>query len=132
MWASHQQKPLYPFGHGLTYSPMKLSDVAMAARGKTFRVTAKVRNLGTRSDSEVVQVYVGFPSSAGEPPKRLAGFQRITVAPHAAGNADIRLPARAFELWDEKAKAWSSPAGRYRLMVGRSSRDIVFDKTFTR
>ena len=131
-WDGHKQKPLYPFGYGLTYSPMKLGDVAVAAKGKTVRVTAKVRNLGPRSDSEVVQVYVGFPSGAGEPPKRLAGFQRVVVSPHGSGKVDIPLPASAFELWDEKAKAWSSPAGRYRLMVGRSSRDIVFDKALSR
>ena len=131
-WDGHKQKPLYPFGYGLTYSPMKLGDVQVAAKGKTVRVTGKVLNLGARSDSEVVQVYVGFPSAAGEPPKRLAGFQRITVKPGGNGRVDIAVPASAFELWDEKAKAWTSLAGRYRVMVGRSSRDIVFENTITR
>ena len=131
-WDGHRQTPLYPFGYGLTYSPMKLGKVAVAAEGKTVRVTGTVRNLGARPDSEVVEVYVGFPAGAGEPPKRLAGFQRIAVAPGASGPVDISLPASAFELWDEKAKAWSSPAGRYRVMVGLSSRDIVFDRNVER
>ncbi len=131
-WDGRKQKPLYPFGYGQTYSPMKLGDVAVAARGKTVRVTGKVRNLGARADSEVVEVYVGFPAAAGEPPKRLAGFQRIAVAPHGSGRVDIILPASAFELWDEKAKGWSSPHGRYRVMVGRSSREIDFEHAVTR
>ena len=131
-WDGHRQAPLYPFGYGLTYSPMKLGDVAVAASGRTAKVTATVRNLGPRTDSEVVQVYIGFPPAAGEPPKRLAGFQRIRVEPGGSGRVDIGLPASAFELWDEKAKSWSSPAGRYRVMVGRSSRDIAFEQIITR
>ncbi len=131
-WDAHRQTPLYPFGYGLTYSQMKLGDVVVRAEGKTVRVTATVRNLGDRPDSEVAQVYVGFPSAAGEPPKRLVGFKRMAVEPGGSGRVDILLPASAFELWDEKAKAWSSPAGRYRLMVGRSSRDITFEQTITR
>ena len=131
-WDGHRQTPLFPFGYGLTYSPMKLGDVAVAAEGKTVRVVATVRNLGALPDSEVAQVYIGFPAGAGEPPKRLAGFQRIAVEPGGSGRIDIALPTSAFELWDVKAKAWSSPAGRYRVMVGRSSRDIVFEQTITR
>ena len=131
-WDGHNQTPLYPFGYGLTYSPMKLDDVKVATVGGAVRVTATVRNLGTRSDSEVAQVYVGFPTAAGEPPKRLAGFQRITVEPGGNGQVDISLPASAFELWDEKARTWASPPGRYRVMVGRSSRDITYQQTLTR
>ncbi len=131
-WDSHNQAPLYPFGFGLTYAPMKLDQVAVAAEGRTVKVTARISNLGTRADSEVAQVYVGFPAGAGEPPKRLAGFQRVTTAPGGSGRVDITLPASAFELWDQKAKAWSSPPGRYRIMVGRSSRDIVFEQAVTR
>ena len=131
-WDGHRQNPLYPFGYGLTYAPMTLGDVALAADGKTVRVTATAHNLGARPDSETMQVYVGFPATAGEPPKRLAGFQRIMLAPGASGRVDIDLPASAFQLWDERARAWSTPQGRYRVMVGRSSRDIIFEQSITR
>ncbi len=64
--------------------------------------------------------------------KALAGFQRVAVEPGASGQVQISLPASAFQLWDDKAKAWASPPGPYRVMVGRSSRDIVFEQTITR
>jgi beta-glucosidase len=72
----------------------------------------------------VVQVYVGFPSSAGAPPKQLMGFEKVSLTPGEVRRVQIVLEPRAFQYWDEQADRWTRDPGTYQIMVGRSSRDI--------
>ena len=126
------QTPLFPFGHGLSYSNIEISNVKLDAGAAQPGVTATLRNRGTRSDSEVLQVYLGFPSNAGEPPKRLAAFTKVALAPGASQQVRIALPESAFEIWDDAGEHRMTPAGQYTVMVGRSSRDLVFKASLTR
>jgi beta-glucosidase len=126
------QVPLFPFGYGLSYSNIEISNVKLTADAAQPGVTATLRNRGTRNDSEVLQVYLGFPSNAGEPPKRLAAFTKVALAPGASQDVRIALPESAFEIWDDTAERWMTPAGQYTVMVGRSSRDLVFKAALTR
>ncbi len=122
----------FPFGHGLSYTSFRMDRpqlVQDAARG-TWQVTTRVTNRGKRAGAEVVQLYVSLPPSASavgaaQPPRRLIGFQRIELAPGASGTATISIDPAAsnhpLSVWNEQAKRWDMPAGRYTLWAGRSS-----------
>jgi beta-glucosidase len=124
-WDAHGQAPLFPFGYGLAYAPVAISDVqARPARGG-LEVTALVRNTGRRTGTSVVQAYLGFPAAAGEPPRQLKGFAKTRLKPGERRRVRILLPPDAFRYWDEARHAWTRAGGDYSLMIGRSSRDIV-------
>ena len=129
---AHGQAPLFPFGFGLGYAPIRIERAVVAAKRGLVRVSAVLHNTGARPGSEVAQVYVGFPQGAGEPPKRLAGFQRVDLAAGQRRRIEITLPASAFELWDEAGGRWRTPPGRYLIMIGRSSRNISFRRSLKR
>jgi beta-glucosidase len=81
-------------------------------------------NTGPRAGREVVQVYLEPPQDGMDRPVRLlAGFAMVQAEPGARVTAEVHVPARAFRIWDGEASAWRTPPGRYRLHVGRSSRD---------
>ncbi len=124
-WNQHGQTPLFPFGYGLTYSNFKVSDVVLRKAGEGAVVEAAVRNTGKRTAADVIQVYVGFPKVAGEPPKQLKAFKKVTLAPGASATVDIPLGPEAFQVWDEKSHTWTTIPGNYQIMVGRSSQDLL-------
>jgi beta-glucosidase len=120
------QTPLFPFGHGLSYARFTIEDARVQSlRDGGAEVRAQVRNGSTRAGTEVVQVYIGFPRAAGEPPRQLKGILKVALA--AGESRDIRLPlgARAFQVWDAAADRWVSPAGTFIVSIGRSSRDFA-------
>jgi beta-glucosidase len=126
-WDAKRQAPLFAFGHGLSYSTYEISrqgERATPDGGATIDVL--VRNVGTRPGTEVVQVYVGFPNGSEEPPKQLKGFQKVALQPGEAKRVQIKLAARAFQFWHPAQRRWHRMAGTYQLMIGRSSRDILY------
>lgn len=129
---ARNETPLFPFGHGLGYSRIDITQVKLDTSGAQPAVTATLRNVGSREDSEVLQVYLAFPPDAGEPPKRLAAFEKVALAPSTSREVRISLPESAFEIWDEARERWVAPAGQYTVLVGRSSRDLVFKGALVR
>jgi beta-glucosidase len=93
----------------------------VARDGAGAEVTFRVRNTGDRAGAAVPQIYVSFPRSAGEPPKQLKGFDKLTLAPGQSRRVTIHLGRRAFAHWD---RGWTVDAGRYGIAVGSSSRDL--------
>jgi beta-glucosidase len=87
-------------------------------------VRVRVRNAGHRQGAEVVELYVRFPPSAGEPPKVLKAFGKMQLAPGRSGTVMLTLHRHDFAVWSTSRHRWVIPAGRYTLMVGSSSRDI--------
>lgn len=113
--------PLFPFGHGLSYTTWDYQDVVVSgdmARGLTVHVT--VRNSGDRPGREVVQVYLE-PADGSEPP-RLVGFSAVEAGPSEAVVATISVPARTLATWT--GEGWAARTGGHRLRVGRSSADV--------
>ena len=114
-------EPLYPFGHGLSYTTFDYG--VLAVSGRTVRV--EVRNAGGRAGDEVVQLYVRrLPRGAGDPARRLAGFARVGLAPGATASVAWTLPDAALARWDEQAHAFAVRPGEYAVEVGASSSDL--------
>lgn len=123
------EDPLFPFGHGLSYTTFDYGRMRISApqshhgRG-TVRLRVRVTNTGTTAGAEVAQLYVGFPSRAGEPPKQLKGFEKVELDPGASTTVKFRLTTRDLSSWSTDQHRWVTHEGRYRLLIGSSSRDI--------
>jgi beta-glucosidase len=97
------------------------------------RVSATVTNAGHRSGAEVAQLYLGDPSSTGEPPRELAGFQRVSLAPGQSARVSFVVTPQQESWWDDSANGWTQTAGPYRVYVGDSSAlaDLPLRGSFT-
>ncbi|MDH6570639.1 beta-glucosidase [Streptomyces sp. SAI-117] len=119
-WEKEGRTPVYPFGHGLGYTDWTYESVEV--RGTTVRV--RLRNSGARAGREVVQVYLApAEPDAERPARRLAGFAGAEAGPGERVEVTVRIPRRAFEIWDEKTSSWSYVKGSYEIQVGRSIGD---------
>jgi len=113
-------KPAYPFGHGISYTSFKYSDLKVAGRTVSFTV----ENSGAVSGAEVPQMYLKFPDAAGEPPKQLKGFTKVNLAAGASTTVSFELDDRSFSIWDVSTHAWTIAPGSFGVMVGSSTEDI--------
>lgn len=120
--------PLFPFGHGLSYTTFEYGRLRVsrpAKNGKPARVSIEVRNAGSRAGSEVVQVYVGpVRSRVKRPVRELKAFAKVPLAPGERRTVTFELNARAFAYYDVKKASWVVAPGDFEIAVGRSSRDI--------
>jgi beta-glucosidase len=114
--------PLFPFGHGLSYTTFSYSQAATFITPAATSVLFDVTNTGTVAGSEVAQVYVSLSAPVPEPPLQLKGFKKLTLQPGETAHVQITLDSRAFSYWDVVSHAWVVAPGR--IMIGSSSRDI--------
>lgn len=124
-YTAHQITPLFPFGFGLSYTEFSFDTLKVSRQLGSVNATLsfKVTNTGKRAGAEVAQVYLGFPPIAegNEPPLQLKGFSRVTLQPGEAKTVEVKLDARAFSYWSEKAHAWTVAQGDFQILVGDSS-----------
>ncbi|MEM2884983.1 MAG: glycoside hydrolase family 3 C-terminal domain-containing protein [Thermoproteota archaeon] len=122
-------EPLFPFGHGLSYTQFLYENLGIKG-GKvsgenTFEVSLEVTNVGGRPGSEVVQLYVqDVEASVERPPKELKGFEKVRLEPRQKEKVAFTLGRRDLSFWDERANRWIAEEGTFRILVGSSSRDI--------
>lgn len=121
--------PLFPFGHGLSYSEFAYSGLKTGKnsirKGETAEINFTVKNTGNYDSDEVTQLYVSFPDSKVErPAKALKGYKRIFVP--RGGNVIVSIPLKADDLryWDTDKQQWVLETGKISLLVGSSSEDI--------
>jgi beta-glucosidase len=118
-------QPLFPFGHGLSYTTFTFGvPKATAKPNGVVTVDVPVRNSGPVRGMEVAQIYVSPAAGGWEAPKRLGGFQKVDLAPGKARTVRIAIDPRLLATFDESAHQWRISPGSYRVMVGASSRDI--------
>ncbi|HEX7855192.1 MAG TPA: glycoside hydrolase family 3 C-terminal domain-containing protein [Sphingobium sp.] len=111
-------KPLFAFGHGLSYTRFRYSTLKLATQPSgDVTVSFTLTNVGRRAGAEVAQVYASLPAAAGEP-KRLVAWEKVLLAPGEQRQVSVVVPAVRFGVWQKK---WLVPAGQARLIVGSSS-----------
>jgi len=115
--------PLFPFGHGLSYTRFASDGLTATLSGETLQVRFRIHNTGPVVGAAVGQVYVSPVSGGWEAPRRLGGFRKLTIAPGAAETADVTVDPRLLALWDEGRHGWHVVAGRYRVTLARSASD---------
>jgi beta-glucosidase len=128
---AHDIQPLFPFGHGLSYTTfvrknLKMTPLEFSAeelQNQVITIDLDVVNTGKRSGSDVVQVYIGFPSTAAipQPPRQLKAFAKVALEPHQTRHVHLLLNWRSFSYWDTNKHAWSVLPGKYKIMIGSSS-----------
>jgi beta-glucosidase len=126
--------PLYPFGHGLSYTTFGYRNLrVLGGKEKGIpRVRFTVTNTGSRAGTEVAQVYVGrLPTSLATPVKQLAGVARLTLRPGESQSVTVSLDRLSLSYWDSRAERWVTPAGQVAVLVGSSSREIQLSGTLT-
>ena len=125
----HKMKPLFWFGHGLSYTTFAYSNLKVTPNngypGDTFHVSVDVKNTGTRDGEEVVQLYLHDQQSAQ--PRRykdLRGFSRVPITAGQTKTVDFGLTERDFEYYDTTQSTWVIEPGAVDVLVGASSADI--------
>jgi beta-glucosidase len=116
-------QPLFPFGFGLSYTTFSLSNLQITGSSSpnTALASVDITNTGKVAGADTVQVYIGDPPSAGEPPEQLKGFERVSLAPGQSTEVTIPLGPSAFSIWDTGLQQWVETPGTYSVMVGDSS-----------
>ncbi len=122
-------EPLFPFGHGLSYTRFEYSGLKLSARkfetGGSLDVSVDIANVGKLAGDEVAQLYVHqMKSRVKRPAKELRGFQRIHLKPGESKSVAFTLPAEKLSYWDEKTHGFVLEPGAVEILVGASSADI--------
>ena len=128
-------EPLFPFGHGLSYTSFEYDDLSISpdhTDDGDVSVSFDLTNTGKRAGAEVAQVYVGDShSNVARPPKELKGFVKVHLQPGETRRISVELDRRSFAYYDVEARAWQVSPGTFEVFVGRSSRDIVLKGNVT-
>lgn len=130
--------PLFEFGYGLSYTHFDYSglNVAHSVDPSSGQIVSKVSftvtNTGGVAGTEIPQVYLTLPEEAGEPGKRLVGFDRIELAAGESRQVDLAIDSEAsnhpFSIWDIESDSWVTKEGAYGISVAASSRDVRLEK----
>ncbi|MBR1705808.1 MAG: glycoside hydrolase family 3 C-terminal domain-containing protein [Bacteroidales bacterium] len=133
-WYDHAGvAPLYPFGHGLSYTTFAWTDLRTSVRRGRLRVSLSLENTGDRAGKETVQVYVGAPA-AGEgasyerPLQELKAFRKVSLGPGESQRVHVEIPLPELGCYDSAQDRFVTVHGTYVVRVGASSRDIRLEK----
>lgn len=128
-------EPLFPFGHGLSYTTFEYSELKVPATvrmGQPVRVLVTVKNAGPVAGKEVVQLYVhDQKATLPRPPKELKGFAKISLKAGESQTVTFNLDQRALSFYDPDREQWVAEAGEFDILIGSSSRDIRARATFS-
>jgi beta-glucosidase len=120
-----RQKPLYAFGHGLSYTKFRYSPLRTRVTGGSVTVSVDVTNTGSRAGDEVVQLYSHQRTSRDKVPvKQLRAFQRVSLAPGATRTVTLRFALADLAHWDVTRGRWVLESSVHDLLAGSSSADI--------
>ena len=121
-----QEKPLFPFGYGLSYTTFrygkaKLSQSTLTNASDKIQLSIPVRNTGLRDGEEVVQIYLQRPADKEGPTKTLRAFKRVRIAKETTQVVEFELPYTAFEWFDTASNTMHTQSGIYTVLYGSSS-----------
>jgi len=127
---AEKKQPAYPFGFGLSYTSFAYSNLK-ATGSESTEVSFSVRNTGKRAGQEVAQVYLSMPASAGEPPKRLIGWEKVPLNPGESKTVTLNIDPLYLSIFDATTDRWTIVPGEYKVMVGPSSATLPLTATVT-
>lgn len=122
-------EPLFPFGHGLSYTAFEYGPLTLSATSygpdQPIEIALDVSNVGDRAGQEVVQLYVrDVTATVMRPEKELKAFAKVALQPGETQTLRFTLGPEALAYYDDQARCWVAEAGEYEVLVGASSRDI--------
>jgi hypothetical protein len=132
--------PAFSFGHGLSYTNFSLSHLSIVSpsgratvNSTVVHISVDITNTGILDGAQVVQLYVTFPSQAGEPPQQLKGMKKLMLKAGEKQTVAFALSSRAVSIWDVKStgSTWKVVDGTFSISVGFSSRDHALRGNFT-
>ena len=129
-WADKEKtKPLFSFGHGLSYTTFAygkaVADKKVMGQDETLTITLPVTNTGCREGSEVIQLYISdLQSSLPRPVKELKGFSKVKLAPGETREITFTIGKEALSFFDDTRHEWVTEPGKFEALVGASSTDI--------
>ncbi|KAH0790798.1 glycosyl hydrolase [Histomonas meleagridis] len=121
---------LFPFGYGLSYTTFEYSHLVLSKKSmkdnETVDIEIDVKNTGSLSGKEVIQVYVSdLTNTINRPAKELKGFAKVELKPNETKTVKVTLDKRSFAFYDEELKDWYVPTGEYEILVGKSVNEII-------
>ncbi|MGB7136242.1 MAG: glycoside hydrolase family 3 C-terminal domain-containing protein, partial [Acidobacteriaceae bacterium] len=134
-YTTYDEKPLFPFGFGLSYTTFSFSDLnvspAHATADGSVTVSFDVTNTGQREGATVAQVYVGDPSAKIKRPlKELKGFEKVRLGPGDTRHVSLTLDRRSLAYWSDQENDWQVDPGRFTVFVGDSSENTPLTQDF--
>ncbi len=131
-----KEKPLFAFGHGLSYTTFRLgkatADKTSMQQGGSITFTVPVTNTGDRAGSETVQLYIhDVKSSVERPVKELKAFQKVYLQPGETRNVMLTIGTDALSFYDEQAGQWRAEAGDFDALIGTASDQLPMRVRFT-
>lgn len=119
------KQPLFPFGHGLSYTTFELRNLSASPSGEGHDVSIEVSNTGSRRGATVVQLYISLPSEPiPRPLRELKGFERVDLSPGESKRLTISLPDSSLQYWDPGKHSWVLPQSDVVIQAGLSEQDI--------
>ena len=114
-------KPLFPFGHGLSYTSFAYSGLSGQVKDGRLHVRFKVTNTGKVAGKDVPQVYAAPLSTKWEAPKRLAAWSKVSLQPGETKEVEVAVEPRVLAMFDEKSRTWRRPKGKIKLILAEDA-----------
>lgn len=116
-------KPLFPFGHGLSYTQFAYSGLASSQKDGKLQLKFKITNTGEVKGKDVPQLYIAPVSAKWEAPKRLAGWDKVELAPGESREVSVTVDPRLLGVFDSKSKTWRIAKGGYKVLLAHDAAD---------
>jgi beta-glucosidase len=117
-------KPLFPFGYGLSYTQFAYSGLAAEQKDGKLQLRFKVTNTGKLAGKDVPQLYVSPLAAKWEAPKRLAGFDKVELAPGESKEVSIAVDSRLLAMFDSRSKTWRIAKGGYKVTLAPHAGEV--------
>lgn len=131
----HNITPLFPFGHGLSYTSFSLAGLELStvnsSTSSAVVATTTLTNTGDVKGKQVVQLYVAYPDAAQEPPKLLKGFEKVELEAGESSEVSFLVEKDELRIWDETVgiEDWRLVSGEYTFILGFSATDLLLNAT---
>lgn len=120
---------LFPFGYGLSYTEFEYSNLKVNKKDNEIEILFKIKNIGNMKGKEIAQIYISQENSCiFKPKKELKAFEKVELDVGEENEIKIVLSKKAFEYYNPETFSWSVEQGKYKILIGKSSKDIVLEK----